>query len=65
LRNRGQGGAGRNADQQTFFGCTAATHFAGGVSFDLNHAIEQGGVQVLRNEARANALNGVGRRRAA
>ena len=64
LRNRCQRRARGNADQDAFFTRRAPRHLACGFGLDLDHAIEQGGVQVLRNEARTNALDRMRRRRA-
>ena len=54
-----------DAHQHAFFAGRAAAELASGFGLNLNHAIEQAGFQVGGNEARANALNGVGRGRAA
>jgi hypothetical protein len=61
LRDGGQRGAAGDAHQHAFFAGAAAGVFAGGFGVDLDHAVEQAGVQVLGDEARANALDGVGR----
>jgi hypothetical protein len=64
LRDGGQRGAGGDAHQHAFLAGAAAGVFARGLGIDLDHAVEQAGVQVLGDEAGANALDGV-RRRAA
>jgi hypothetical protein len=61
LRDGGQRGAGGDAHQHAFFARAAAGHLARGLGIDLDHAVEQAGVQVLRDEARANALDRVRR----
>ena len=54
-----------DAHQHALFARAAAGVFASGFCIDLDHAVEQAGVQVLGDEARANALDGVGCRCAA
>ena len=44
-------------DQQAFFTCTAARVFASGFGIHLDHAVQQFGLEVLGDKARANALN--------
>ena len=61
----GQSCAAADAHQHAFLRGAAAGHFAGGFGFYLDHAVEQLGVQVFRDKACANALDGVGRGRAA
>src|SRR5262245_26417441 len=64
LRHRGQGRPGRWADEDSFFaGCPPGV-VEPVLILDLNHPIQDSAMQVLRHEARADALERVGARRA-
>ena len=57
LSDRGQGRAAGNAHQHAFLRGAAARIFARFLGLDLDHAVEQIGVQIGRNEAGTDALN--------